>query len=220
MGYIEAGVAKIKGKACVNVNTAEESPILVEAVFRGLLAPLNPMEIAGLLTAFIFQERRVEADFEGLPKNLLKAVEKLKGVAKEVRDIYRMLTNDSFRSKLVSKTALNIIVAFAGRERAPSRGSPDRPRHVRHRQLEVGYGPRRLPLVPRPSLQLHHRHDRSARGINRQVPEQARRMPEGGSARRQGGRGRGAVGEVWRGRLSHQEGRVLLALAVFDVRGT
>ena len=87
MGYIEAGVAKIKGKACVNVNTAEESPILVEAVFRGLLAPLNPMEIAGLLTAFIFQERRVEADFEGLPKNLLKAVEKLKVKPYKLEDV-------------------------------------------------------------------------------------------------------------------------------------
>ncbi|GMI01333.1 hypothetical protein TrLO_g1126 [Triparma laevis f. longispina] len=86
MGYLEEeNVATLKGRACVNINTCEESIMLTEIIFQGLLDELNPMEIAAVLTAVIFQERRVTVDLEG------EGLGKLKFACERVKEVCRAI---------------------------------------------------------------------------------------------------------------------------------
>lgn len=78
-------VATLKGRACVNINTCEESLILTEIIFQGLLDELNPMEIAAVLTSVIFQERRVTVDLE------IEGLEKLKFSCERVKEVARAI---------------------------------------------------------------------------------------------------------------------------------
>lgn len=75
--------AELKGRAAVNVTT-NESLILTEAVFKGVLDVLNPMEIAAVCSSLIFQDRRAPEDLGGLLEGAKDAVEAIKNIAVEL----------------------------------------------------------------------------------------------------------------------------------------
>ncbi len=55
LGYVDQGkVVQLKGRVACEVNTCEEL-LLTELVFENVLAPLDPHEIAGLLSALVCQ---------------------------------------------------------------------------------------------------------------------------------------------------------------------
>ena len=58
LGYIdpESQVVQLKGRVACEVNTCEEL-LLTEMVFENVLAPLDPAEIAGLLSVLVCQEK-------------------------------------------------------------------------------------------------------------------------------------------------------------------
>ena len=55
--------------------------MLTEAVFQGVLDPLNPMEIAAVCSSLIFQDRRAAEDISELPSAARTAVSEMKSIA-------------------------------------------------------------------------------------------------------------------------------------------
>ncbi|CAM9232038.1 unnamed protein product [Sphacelaria rigidula] len=56
LGYVEGNTVQLKGRVACEINTCDEL-IATEMVFENVLENLDPPEIAGILSALIFQEK-------------------------------------------------------------------------------------------------------------------------------------------------------------------
>ncbi|CAM9457103.1 unnamed protein product [Chrysoparadoxa australica] len=82
LGYVdEVDTVQLKGRVACEVNTCDEL-IATEMVFENVLAPLNAPEIAGVLSALVFQEKS-----DNQPKmtaNLGEASKKMQSIARSL----------------------------------------------------------------------------------------------------------------------------------------
>ena len=54
--YLHSSTVSLKGRVACEMNTCDEL-LATEVLFNNILEPLNPPEIAALLSAFVFQVR-------------------------------------------------------------------------------------------------------------------------------------------------------------------
>jgi len=86
LGYVDAsdGTVTLKGRAACEVNSVQCELLATESVFRGLLAGLEPAEVAALFSAMVFQEKSdVAPDLSSAPA-LRAAARDLDALAREV----------------------------------------------------------------------------------------------------------------------------------------
>ena len=82
LGYVDKNeTVCVKGRVACEVNTCE-SLIVTEMVFEGLLNDLEPEEIAAVLSALVFQDKKTDEEFDAeMPERLINCCEKMKTVA-------------------------------------------------------------------------------------------------------------------------------------------
>jgi len=82
LGYVDKNeTVCVKGRVACEVNTCE-SLIVTEMVFEGLLNDLEPEEIAAVLSALVFQDKKTDEEFDAeMPETLIDCCEQMKTVA-------------------------------------------------------------------------------------------------------------------------------------------
>lgn len=84
LGHVNKDKAlELKGRVACEMNNHEL--VITELVFRNILSPLEPTEIAALLSCMVFQEKRCNEP--KLTDSLKEGVEKIKGIAEEIGEI-------------------------------------------------------------------------------------------------------------------------------------
>lgn len=85
LGYVDDGrdTVKVKGRVACEVNTCEESLIVCEMVFEGVLNDLEPAEAVAALSALVFQERTDDGSAlpEDTPERLRVCCERMRTIA-------------------------------------------------------------------------------------------------------------------------------------------
>lgn len=82
LGYVSGNeTVCIKGRVACEINTCEEL-IATEMVFEGLLNDLEPEEIAAVLSALVYQDKKKDEELDSeLPERLVECSEKMKMIA-------------------------------------------------------------------------------------------------------------------------------------------
>jgi antiviral helicase SKI2 len=81
LGYVdESGTVCIKGRVACEVNSCDEL-IATEMVFEGLLNEMDPEEIAAVLSALVYQEKKEEELDSELPDSIVQCCHQMKTIA-------------------------------------------------------------------------------------------------------------------------------------------
>ncbi|KAM3569604.1 hypothetical protein VYU27_008312 [Nannochloropsis oceanica] len=132
LGYIDLNsqVVQLKGRAACEVNTCEEL-LLTEMVFDNVLEPLEPAEIAGLLSVFVCQEKsgkeegggkgtKLDVDSkagQAIPPALRVACGKVLEIARHLGDVQRCFNlptdPESFATQHVNLALVDVVYEWA-----------------------------------------------------------------------------------------------------------
>jgi len=126
----DSQVVQLKGRAACEVNTCEEL-LLTEMVFDNVLEPLEPAEIAGLLSVFVCQEKSGKEEGGGkgtvldvdskagqaIPPALRVACGKVLEIARHLGDVQRCFNlptdPESFATQHVNLALVDVVYEWA-----------------------------------------------------------------------------------------------------------